>query len=934
MAFSRLRKIISVAFDIGFLAGMTGVMNRVLAWNLRPAELGSVIALAMLAVALARGWSGWGAARRFAGWHYVIAAWMLVAAGVWLVSRLFSHPLSLRETAYLGAASLGLNLIFRTLRRALSPDGDNAQEGLRLLTLLFSVGWLFYFFFTSRLLGGTDARWYGYVMTDALEQARAGVFPVFVGQSEYMYNGAIHPYRTAPYYHLVGIGIDLLTGRTLAPLAVQHLVVILTAMLAAITSYVCLVLLSPGRRWMAWALALLYVSGPAVAVYIYASEMYMTFTTFAWLPLLLYGNVRLIRQDDRAGWMCVAAALGLIWCCHAPVSIWASIFTVGIQALRLLTRDYEFASWRRAMVGGLLLSGLLAYYFHSISEMPPGPRTDTRLFLIHSLGLVLGLVALIRLLASGCAGWLAMGAASMGILWWADRPHAVWLALALATGSALNYSGRWFPGFKWRNRLPECLLIILLASGIVALRIMPDPNASRNYMHKTAVEFVLHQFPQNFLPLSPQVLLLGDLQPGDVALALLVLALAVSLFRSDWELRVLALAGMLLGCMLAPVPGVTTFLYSVVPDPVYGICSVGLWLRFLPVLVIVAVFAGGLSLMALTMGRHSRPWRGLAFLLLSAALGWNYLEAKKVRQRGSGAVGTFLQTEMFYRTENAALYYGYDRLPQPQYITSGILDYHLESRLLNVGDHSLMPEPLLSGPGETTITFSTHPNQFNPNWFHLEPNLVLPPLTHLLLNFEFFDKRYAGIFTITGKEFQRTYYLPNGGPYEKSFGVGASRPKTLSLWNTRSQPMELQLLFMADAVPDGGKPFGDFARVRLQKFQPGDLRIKTFGLIPYRAEVTLASPAYLETPRNFIRGYRATVNGHSVTVEESSDHLVMVRLEPGKNTVEIAYRGTLVSWILLVFSSSVWFAVLGYSAWRLRIWLAVKPDVVGNHGMA
>ncbi|MEN9678111.1 MAG: hypothetical protein RIS76_4007, partial [Verrucomicrobiota bacterium] len=41
--------------------------------------------------------------------------------------------------------------------------------------VLGAAGWIYYPLFTSQQSGGLDARWYGYVMVDALEQARAGL---------------------------------------------------------------------------------------------------------------------------------------------------------------------------------------------------------------------------------------------------------------------------------------------------------------------------------------------------------------------------------------------------------------------------------------------------------------------------------------------------------------------------------------------------------------------------------------------------------------------------------------------------------------------------------------------------------------------------------------------------------------------------------------
>jgi hypothetical protein len=455
--------------------------------------------------------------------------------------------------------------------------------------------------------------------------------------------------------------------------------------------------------------------------------------------------------------------------------------------------------------------------------------------------------------------------------------------------------------------------------------LMRDPFSPRNYLHAQAVSFVLDQFPQRFLPISPDAILLGDLQPGYAALLLLTAGVVIALFKPDWELRILSLAGVLLVCMLAPVPGVNAFLYSAVPDPVYGFCSVGLWLRFLPLLAVVSIFSGGLAVVAMTTGKASRLWHGAALVGLLGALIWNLTEIQKPIERGHRATNLTAATSAFYRPETAAIYYAYDRLPRPRYLTNGISDYHLESRLLSVGDYALIPDPLLGAPGGKVTTFASRPNQFNPALFNLEPKFEIPAGEHLLLRFEFFDRNYEGYLSMAGPEyFQRTYYLPESGFFEKSFGVAPSRPKVLSVWNTRSTSQEVAMAFMANSVPEAGKPFGDFARIRLQRFKPDDLQIKMRSLIPYRADVALETPAYLETPRIFIPGYSARVNGRAVKVEASPDYLAMVRLEPGNNEVEIRYRGTTVARLFLVFSAGVWLAELGYATWCLRRWLSTK----------
>lgn len=899
------------------------VMNEFLGWNLDLENLGVLAGIAGAGITLVWIPAWWKRSERFGPGRMLVPAWLLAVVALWLFSRSFSQPVSLGSLIYLSGATAGLGLIFRLLHRVLSTGEGDWPEYLRLASLGVGATWLFYPYFTSELMGGIDARWYGFVMMDALTQVRAGIFPVLIGQGEFMYNGAVHPYLTAPYYHNLGIAIDWMTGRIFTPLLIQHLVVIVTAILAALVCYVCLALLAPRRRWLAWMLALLYVSGPVTLLYIYASEMYMTFTALAWLPLVIYGNVRLIQRNDRAGVHCLAVGLSLVCVCHAPVGMWAGMFTAAVQGLRLFARDFDFASWRRATFGGLLLCGLLAGYLVSVSELTPGGKANFKAF-VHLLGLGAGLIALVRMMVSTHRGWLGLGLVSLVILWRIHPPQGLWLAFAFLIIFLFTRATRWLPAPQSRGFLPECLAVVLLASGIAAMMIVGDPDSGRAHVNREAVNFVLMQFPQRFLPITADATHLGDLQPGYAALMLLAVGVAVAVWKRSWELRILSLIGGLLFCMLAPVWGINAFLYTVVPSPVYDICSVGLWLRFLPLLAAIAIFVGGLAVFRFTED-GTRWWRrGLAGGMLGAALFWSGREAQKPIERGVRSVHPPATTATFYRTDSAPLYYAYDRLPRPGYLLNGVADYHLESRLLSLKDYAWLPDPLLSAPAGKATVFTTRSNPVEPKHLHLEPKVQVPPNDYLLLLFEFFDRPYDGYLSIRNSEFSRIYTLPDSGFQEKSFGVAPARPKFISIWNTRSQPQESELIFVANAASESPKPFGDFARIHLQRYKPEDLQIKTRSLIPYRADVSLMEPAFLETPRVFIPGYYARVNGRPAKVEASPDYLAMVRLEPGNNQVEIVFRGTIAARLFFWVSALVWLAELINGGWHLRRWLAAR----------
>jgi uncharacterized membrane protein YfhO len=73
--------------------------------------------------------------------------------------------------------------------------------------------------------------------------------------------------------------------------------------------------------------------------------------------------------------------------------------------------------------------------------------------------------------------------------------------------------------------------------------------------------------------------------------------------------------------------------------------------------------------------------------------------------------------------------------------------------------------------------------------------------------------------------------------------------------------------------------------------------------------------AYLETPRLFLPGYLARVDGREVPAEQSPDGLVMVRLAPGRHTVELTYRPAWLARAAYFFTATGWVGVLGWAGW-------------------
>lgn len=235
--------------------------------------------------------------------------------------------------------------------------------------------WVFHPFATSRFYGTGDALWYANMLADFVSQWRAGVFPVFVGQTEYAFNGAVYPLRVAPLYqHVAGV-LDLLTARQLGFFALQHLVVITTGVAGMVSCYSCLTALAPRYRSAATLLTTLYITCPGVLGVIFVQDLYMSWMTLPFLPVIAYGIVRSYAEDDYAAWFAIAAGLGGTWLAHAPIAMWMTAIAGVAQLARLLFVHRTTASWKRALAGGGLLLALAQYPFVSnyLLQMPGSP---------------------------------------------------------------------------------------------------------------------------------------------------------------------------------------------------------------------------------------------------------------------------------------------------------------------------------------------------------------------------------------------------------------------------------------------------------------------------------------------------------------------------------------------------------------------------------
>lgn len=796
------------------------------------------------------------------------------------------------------------------LERVQRKGGNRLAESVRLTVIIGVAVGVMLPFFSDRLIGGVDARWYAYMLKDYLDQLRSGVFPVLIGQGEFAYNGGVHPFRSAPVYLWCAGVWDVLTFRSLSVMALQHLTVITSALAGALGMYAAIEMLAPSRRWLAMGVAVIYVTSPAFLGPIYFADQYMTYMTLGALPLLLYGNARMFVQEGRAGWPWLAVGLAAVWFCHPPVAILSTLITFLIQGgALLLTRAPGRHAWPLLRAAGLFVL-LAGHYFVAMREVPSPFQPSVLLMVMQLAGGVCALVGLVRGVIWGERwGWLAL-AAGGAILWWTQQAWVLTLVIAtavmMAAAGLMRYR-RWCDPVEhaWELVAGGTLFAFILSQ---LLWWKPYPTYSADtlgLLKNNAAAWTQY--------LRPMTDGMGSIQPGWGVLFLLLILAWGALGGGALRSKLFLGAVFLLGASCFKFPGLSEFWLAHLPRALAEMAGLPLVNRLIPPFTAFACVGGAIALTELSGKKAMRDRIVLAALLLvagvQASYAWPYL------RRGWAVTHTRLDTANQFRTENAVLdRFAYDLMMMPGYVSNGKTDPRLEGRLfvhnqeVRIGPDEVANRMEAIEVREFLMTTTVEPT--GPAWLNLEPVLTLAPGEHLLLRFEFLPKDYTGWLMLRSANIYREYSLPDSG-WRDAFGVGKERSKTISLWNSGTVTEEVRMTFLR---PAAGGDFGDFGRLFVSHYRPERAPVRVRSLQPYRVDVTMPAPGWLESPRAYLPGYVAKVDGRAVEPDLSPRWLVRVPLDAGTHSVELEYRGTLIFRLTWWLSAAAWVGTL--------IWLA------------
>ncbi len=325
-------------------------------------------------------WLAWPAVRFVTFWRRSPAVeWLRLGAGYLVFSAAvagaitwFGGRISRPDAVLFAWCAVGLVTARAAGGAALSRLPDARAEIARWILIGITGLWLINGYAAFTLHGAGDAAWYSMMLGDMLAQVRAGVFPVWLGQSITQFNGAIYPLRIAPGFHYLGAFLDVLTLRALGVIALQNLMLTAVGVGTVFSAYFGLALIVPGRRWLAAGLAVVFFACPGVLGMAYKSDLFMSWLTMPWVALAWFAIIRSFRNEDPSSTMLVlGGSLGLCWWCHSPIALWMTMIAGAAQIVRVAVARPGAAACARGLAGAGLFIAIAAYPIGSVFFFPP-----------------------------------------------------------------------------------------------------------------------------------------------------------------------------------------------------------------------------------------------------------------------------------------------------------------------------------------------------------------------------------------------------------------------------------------------------------------------------------------------------------------------------------------------------------------------------------
>lgn len=779
-----------------------------------------------------------GGHRRWKTWRGYVFGGATVMLLLVLVARVASSLTSIVATwpgsVWLACAVAAAGGIGRLLlaRHWSGPCGATLAEACRCAILLAAAVTLTLPFYTHRVLGAGDAHWYTLMLSDFVEQVRLGQFPVWVGATEYAFNGTVSPLRLAPWWQHAAALLDLLTGRSLDYVPLRNALLATSFVATAFSTYFPLRAVMSSRPWSSCLLAMVVLASPALLAPLYVGDQYMTFMALPFLPAAAYGLWRTAERFDLTGHLSLSVGVSGLWLAHPPIAFWTSV--------------------------------------------------------------VFG------------TGYLV-----------------IWI--------------RWRGWQQWQLTSLSVIAFLLLGFYPIYSAFTLDNTNQAEIQGAAAAREIREAFPAILRPISAKVDQASDYQPGYGLLTLTIFALFGVFMQRRFVAIVLFAASLFVVCLFLPVPGFTEAFWNHMSGVVMQATNNWPMQRLVPIWAFIVVFAfaashGGSS----TISSHRWLWRlwNMAACLL---LVWSGCEAARFLHRAYSTIPLDAQGQVHQAKHNILLtrYSFVSFAYTPSYFSHGYMDPLLEHRLLRPDLSPLLSNaesavrrglrPASDPDGSALVASGTWRaiNDNNTDYYNLSPRFTLPTSRRLALWLDPLDPGRPGWLQILGRDVFREYMLPDSGigvdrrQPPRGFGTLPTSSRVISLY-TRHEGENPLCINIAPSRSASREEY-DFARYELWSFTASDLPIQVKSWVPYRAVVNSPEPAFLETPRLWQRGYRARVNGRTVSAERSPDNLAMFPVPAGQSDVTIKYVPSLGLELLYWVCLLGWVAVVcGCPFWIVR----------------
>jgi hypothetical protein len=186
------------------------------------------------------------------------------------------------------------------------------QEFARIFLLFILVVISYWGMITGcAISNGGDADSYNQTLHDAIIQSSEGVFPTYVGQTVFKFFG--NSSIRGPFYCIFGQVLNFITFGKLSSIQLQHLIILLGALVGTFFMYFSLIKLAPKLRWIAMVLSFLYITCPGVLGLIYNLKSPQEFLPVMFLPIVGYGLITSCLKKDVLCFLLTASGLSLIF---------------------------------------------------------------------------------------------------------------------------------------------------------------------------------------------------------------------------------------------------------------------------------------------------------------------------------------------------------------------------------------------------------------------------------------------------------------------------------------------------------------------------------------------------------------------------------------------------------------------------------------------